>query len=121
MPRPEFNNLVVHWPMDEDDGFVLFDAVGNNHANLSGKTTRVDGKLGGAIEFDGSTAFAWSNPNFAEVGLSGKQPLLNLLVLDSPSATQTNPGLYGYGERSNYDNRIGFGEFTALQTINFCH
>ena len=75
--------------MDEDDGFVLVDAVGNNHANLSGKTTRVDGKLGGAIEFDGSTAFAWSNPDFAEVGLSGKQPRsLNLLVLDSPSATQ---------------------------------
>ena len=62
------NNLVVHWPMDEDDGFVLVDAVGDNHANLSGKTTRVDGKLGERLNL------------MVRPHLHGRTPILQRLV-----------------------------------------
>ena len=114
------NNLVVHWPMDEEEGFILIDAVGENHANLSGKTSRVDGKLGKAIEFDGSTAFIWTNPNFTEIGLTGKQSRsLSFWFWTHPVQLKTKPGLYGYGERTNYDNSDRFWGIHSITDNGF--
>ena len=44
---------MLHWPMEEVTGFTLEDAAGNAQGNLAGRTTRVVGKIGQAIEFDG--------------------------------------------------------------------
>ncbi|MEL0098795.1 MAG: LamG domain-containing protein, partial [Opitutae bacterium] len=114
LTRPD--NLQIHWPMDETDGFILYDTVGENHANLSGNALRVVGKIGQAIEFDGTTAFAWSAPNFDQIGITGKKPrTITFWFLTSPIQSKSNPGLYGYGELSNYD---GFDRYWGIDSIS---
>ena len=51
-------NLTGYWPMDDISGFLLYDYSGENHANLTGGFKRVQGKIDGAIEFDGKSGFA---------------------------------------------------------------
>ncbi|MHC4431833.1 MAG: LamG-like jellyroll fold domain-containing protein, partial [Planctomycetota bacterium] len=48
-------DLVAHWKFDETSGTVAFDATGNGHdGTIMGDPQWVPGKLGGALEFDGS-------------------------------------------------------------------
>ena len=59
--------------MDESSGFILEDSVGSYHANLSGKYNRVPGIIGQAIEFDGLSGYAWSQPIATQLGITGKK------------------------------------------------
>ena len=56
--RPQ--NLKLHWPMEEVTGFTLEGFCRKCSRNLAGRTTRVDGKIGQAIEFDGLSGYAWT-------------------------------------------------------------
>ncbi|TKJ37076.1 MAG: hypothetical protein CEE38_09240 [Planctomycetes bacterium B3_Pla] len=48
-------DLVAHWRFDETSGTTAFDASGNGHdGTIMGDPQWVPGKLGGALEFDGS-------------------------------------------------------------------
>ncbi len=52
----EYNSLLAYWTMDETSGTMLHDSSGNNNAvlNNSDSLTFVDGKLNGAVYFNGS-------------------------------------------------------------------
>ncbi len=48
------DGLVGHWKFDEEIGTTAYDASGNeNHGTLVGGPEWVDGKMGGALDFDG--------------------------------------------------------------------
>jgi hypothetical protein len=48
--------LVAHFPLDEPDGEQVSDAVNSaRRGTIRGKVSRVPGKLGGALDFDGNT------------------------------------------------------------------
>ncbi len=48
-------DLVGHWKLDEGSGDVAHDSSGNgNDGNLVGNPQWVAGKIGGALEFDGT-------------------------------------------------------------------
>ena len=72
LTRPE--NLTGYWPMDEDQGFLLYDLYGQKHAGLGGEFERVSGIIGSAIEFDGKTGFARTDASAKEFGIDGKKP-----------------------------------------------
>jgi hypothetical protein len=47
--------LVAHWPLDDGSGTVAVDVTGNgNDGTLEGNPQWVAGKIGGALEFDGT-------------------------------------------------------------------
>jgi len=47
--------LVAHWPLDEAQGVIAYDNAGNHNATLNGNPVwqPTDGKIDGALEFDG--------------------------------------------------------------------
>jgi len=60
--------LVAHWRLDETEGIDVLDSAGDNHAFVIGTPVwKPDaGKVGGALEFDGTTLVATDsvlNPN----------------------------------------------------------
>ncbi|MHC4228250.1 MAG: LamG domain-containing protein [Planctomycetota bacterium] len=60
-------DLVAHWRFDETSGATAFDASGNGHdGTIMGDPQWVPGKLGGALEFDGSGDYVdcGSSPDF---------------------------------------------------------
>ncbi|GEM_PF-570889 len=65
--------LMAHWKLDESSGMVASDSVGGNDGTLNGDPTwwPGDGKIGGALEFDGAG-------DYVEVegykGISGSNP-----------------------------------------------
>lgn len=51
-------SLILHWKFDEKDGTTAADSSGNgNNGETRGSPTRIDGKLGGGLEFDGVDDF----------------------------------------------------------------
>lgn len=51
----ETDGLLGHWMFDDSQGSVARDASGNhNHGTISGSAKWVEGKIGGALEFDGT-------------------------------------------------------------------
>jgi len=52
------DGLVGHWKFDEGSGTIAYDASGNNnHGTLVDGPNWVDGKIGGALDFDGSNDY----------------------------------------------------------------
>jgi len=50
--------LVAHWPLDEGSGTVAMDLSGNGHDGTIGGTANwVDGQIGLALDFDGSSTY----------------------------------------------------------------
>ena len=48
-------DLILHWGFDEGSGTTAFDSSGNGHdGTIEGNVTWTVGKIGGALEFDGS-------------------------------------------------------------------
>ena len=45
--------LVGHWSFDEGQGDVAYDSASNNHGAVVGATWTTNGKVGGALHFDG--------------------------------------------------------------------
>ena len=108
-------NLILHWPMEENQGFLLLDAIGNAHANLSGRVNRVDGKLGKAVEFDGVSAYAWTKLDSENLNINGKYPrTISFWAEIHPLQEKNKPGPYGYGELSSLG---GFDQYWGLYTI----
>ena len=90
--------------MEENQGFLLLDAIGNAHANLSGKVNRVDGKLGKAVEFDGVSAYAWTKLDSGNLNINGKYPrTISFWAEIHPLQEKNKPGPYGYGELSTWE------------------
>jgi hypothetical protein len=55
---PLSRGLVAHWKFDEAGGDVALDATGNhNDGKLIGGVTRIQGKIGSALQFDGTTGY----------------------------------------------------------------
>jgi len=55
-------SLIAHWAMDETEGMTAHDSAGKNDAMVLGGATwqPTDGKIGGAVAFDGKDDFARS-------------------------------------------------------------
>ena len=106
--------------MDESSGFILEDSVGSYHANLSGKYNRVPGIIGQAIEFDGLSGYAWSQPIATQLGITGKNSR-SVSFWVSLNAYQPSPkaGAYGYGQNSVYDGTDRFWGIENLAMSNF--
>lgn len=52
--KMDFENAVAIWLFDDGAGDEIEDISGNdNHGTIQGDSTWVDGKFGGALEFDG--------------------------------------------------------------------
>jgi RHS repeat-associated protein len=51
------NGLVAHWKLDDDTGTTAEDSAGNNDGTVNGATW-TDGKIYGALSFDGSDDYA---------------------------------------------------------------
>ena len=67
------NGLVGWWKFDETSGTVAYDSSGNgNHGTLTNGPTWTDGKIGGAINFDGINDYINLANNY---GFSGNIPL----------------------------------------------
>ncbi len=50
--------LVAHWALDETSGSVATDSSGNNHnGTVGGTATWIAGRVGGALDFDGSSTY----------------------------------------------------------------
>ena len=61
--------LVAHWKFDDGAGNTATDSVGNAHPGTIGGTANwVDGQLGGALDFDGSSTY---------VDIGGDQPVIS--------------------------------------------
>jgi len=61
--------LVAHWKFDDGAGNTATDSVGNAHPGTIGGTANwVDGQLGAALDFDGSTTY---------VDIGGDQPVIS--------------------------------------------
>jgi len=51
-------SLVMHWPLDEGSGTTAIDLSGNGHDGTIGGTANwVDGQIGLALDFDGSSTY----------------------------------------------------------------
>lgn len=58
------DGLVGHWKFDEGEGTTAYDASGNdNHGTLVNGPIRTDGKVGGALNFDGSNDYVEVDDN----------------------------------------------------------
>ena len=56
--KPQIEGLVGHWTMNEGEGGVVHDLSSNsNHGVLVNGPSWVDGKIGGALEFDGASNY----------------------------------------------------------------
>ena len=54
--------LVAHWKLDETEGSIAHDSVGNHDAFLLGPVWQpTGGKVNGALEFEGIGDLAWTN------------------------------------------------------------
>jgi hypothetical protein len=99
--------LITHWKLDETEGTIAYDSVDVNDGILNGDPTwqPVDGKIGGALKFDGMDDYL-STPfllNPAEVSFSistwinGGAPGQVIVsqadtTIDSPVGPSTSPG-----------------------------
>ncbi|MEL0005429.1 MAG: LamG domain-containing protein, partial [Opitutales bacterium] len=118
LTRPE--NLRLYWPMDETSGFVLEDSVGLAHANLAGKYNRVAGKIGKAIEFDGLSGYAWTEPVATQLGITGKNSRsVSFWVWLNAYQPSPKAGAYGYGHLSAFDGTDRFWGMESLAQSNF--
>ncbi|MFC1782527.1 LamG domain-containing protein [Planctomycetota bacterium] len=57
---------IAHWRLDETDGFIAHDSVGGNHGTVH-DATWTDGKINGALNFDG-------DGDFVQTGYEGGPP-----------------------------------------------
>jgi hypothetical protein len=49
------NRLIAHWKLDETEGFIAHDSVGDKNGTVGGATWQpASGKIDGALEFDGN-------------------------------------------------------------------
>ena len=111
--RPE--NLKLYWPMEEISGFTIKDSVGNANGSLAGRTSRVEGKIGQAIEFDGVSGYAWTEPLAEKLGISGKNSrTISFWIWLNAYQPNEKAGAYGYGHLSNYDGTDRFWESEIL-------
>ncbi|MDG1173025.1 MAG: discoidin domain-containing protein, partial [Opitutales bacterium] len=118
LTRPE--NLKAHWSMDEDQGFVLFDSTGNHDAILVGEVSRVPGKIGSAIQFDGESGYARSDSTALSLGIEGKNPrTISLWFWLDAYQPNEKAGLYGYGELAPTDETDRFWGIRNISQNNF--
>ena len=118
LTRPE--NLKAHWSMDEDQGFVLFDSTGNHDAILVGEVSRVPGKIGSAIQFDGESGYARSDSTALSLGIEGKNPrTISLWFWLDAYQPNEKAGLYGYGELALTDETDRFWGIRNISQNNF--
>ena len=56
--------LIGHWKLDEDEGDIAYNSIGDNHGILSGNPTWQinNGQVAGALEFDGIDDYVGTEP-----------------------------------------------------------
>ena len=50
-------NPISRWKFDEPNGLIAHDSVGDNHGTVSGDPNWMAGKIGGCLDFDGSSNY----------------------------------------------------------------
>ncbi len=62
--------MVSWWELEEDSGTVAYDSAGTNHGTVYGASWTNDGKIGGALNFDGSGDYVDCGTNRSLGGMS---------------------------------------------------
>lgn len=104
--------LVGHWTFDEGKGSMARDVSGRgNHGTVMGGATWVEGRIGGALQFDGTDDFV-SIPNESDFDITGKVTVSAwILVKEFTKAWQ---GIVTKGDRAwrlhraNQTEGVGF-------------
>ncbi|MHC4694214.1 MAG: hypothetical protein ACYS67_15840, partial [Planctomycetota bacterium] len=50
-------DLVAHWPLDEGSGTTAYDSAGGNDGTLMSGPVWVSGRMGGGLQFNGSSSY----------------------------------------------------------------
>ena len=96
---------------------ILKDSVGVLDGN-PGKFTRVEGKIGQAIEFDGSSGYAWSEP-IASSWIQKNARSISFWIWLNAHQPSPNTGAYGHGQNSVSMARTGFGNWCWSVQLQF--
>jgi len=91
--------LVGWWKFDETDGNLSYDSSGNqNDGNLTNGPTWVEGKIGGALSFDGIDDYMIT-PNFEGIGGSNPRSITAWIKTTDLNAPICSYGLDQAGEK----------------------
>ncbi|MDA8990393.1 hypothetical protein N9H45_02540 [Opitutales bacterium] len=111
--------LVGWWKFDETSGIVAYDSSGNGHdGNLTNGPTWTDGKIGGALSFDGVDDHIIAH-NF--LGIGGSNPRSISAWIKSTSNDPAAICAYGtYAESQKWTFRVHSleGVYGAIRTEN---
>ena len=102
---------IAHWTFDEASGTTAYDSAGSNNGTLVNGVARVAGKIGGALNFDGTNDYV--NVLYNSVF---QLPVLTMTAWIRPSTdlSVSGGGIVGRGEDSTTDHSaFGMGVRTA--------
>ncbi len=112
---PAYYGLQAFWPMEERNGDTVYDLSGNaNDLILVPTVTRVDGKIGRALQFDGVGSSA---QNLSPVGLEITGPFSFVCWAKCPATSSPAKRLIKVS--SNYGTRLEVMPTTGLMHFAF--
>lgn len=104
--------LVGHWKFDEGKGSIVRDVSGrDNHGTVMGGAKWVEGRIGGALQFDGTDDFV-SIPNESDFDITGSVTVSAWILVKE--FTQAWQGIVTKGDRAwrlhraNQTEGVGF-------------
>ena len=103
--------LVAWWKLDETSGTIAFDSSGNGYdGTLNGNPTWAAGKLGGALQFDGSDDYVncGTGVSFTTVGDGGTAEGYTISVWINPSNPGGDGKIFGDIDDSGWGAAGGF-------------
>ena len=103
------SNLVAYWPMDEGTGQQTMDALGRFSGTLNGGASWKEGYFGKGIQFNGLDAYVLTQATGDLLDIDGKKPrTISFWVKVDGNNPKSEPGFYGYGENSSFNNTYKF-------------
>lgn len=95
-------SLVAHWRLDETSGNIAYDSSGNGHdGTLQGDAQWTSGRIGGALDFDGSD-------DYVDIAYSPALSL-NEFTFSAWVNIAVEPGVFGvFGTRVGGDTTFDF-------------
>jgi hypothetical protein len=97
-------DLIGHWKLDEGSGTIASDSSGNgNDGTINGGPQWVEGKIGGALDFDGTDDYVTTGTSL----LSDRTEFTLSCWVNSENYASDNVGLMGQNDCIEYGIRNG--------------